>query len=212
MKETTKKDKNIIFIIITTIIIVLIALIAISLSNKNKSGKTSSQNAPAPTAPVVVETSGSQEKTIEKSIKTPRNIKFGKTHKAIQKQEKKSKDIGDGDYIASPDGTTGYLTYRFDADNAPEFFGTKITPGNNNSLLQYVFDKNDSLYEIRIQYGPLAKDVYDSIVSNISSTYGNATYSRTLSNGSIEKWWNAKTVRLTAYYQESGVNVYIRKK
>ena len=91
--------------------------------------------------------------------------------------------------------------------------GGNLIPDNQQMRAGYVqLPRADELYEIRLQYGKLTKDAYDSIVSNISSTYGDATYLRTLSNGSIEKWWNTKTVRLTAYYQESGVNVYIRKK
>lgn len=213
MEKNTNKNK--ILIIATTVIIALIVimLIAVSLSKTKKSGTTNSpKNVTEPATVVVVETSGSQDKVVKKNIQAPRKVDFGKTHKAVQKTEKDSKDIGKGNYIASPDGTTAYLTYSFSADNAPEFFGTKVNTSTNNALLQYVFDSKDKLYEIRLQYGKLTKDAYDSIVSNISSTYGDATYLRTLSNGSIEKWWNTKTVRLTAYYQESGVNVYIRKK
>lgn len=210
--ETKKKDNNILYIgIITAIIIVAIIIVLIlkfgGSDNNSQAGKEKS--APAPVS--VVATEGSQNETMNKNIKNLRNVKFGKAHQAIEKAEKNMDDTLSGHYVAAPDGTAAYLTYRFNGKNVPEFFGTKVVPTDNNALLEYVFDKDDKMYEIRLQYGKLPKSSYESIVSNISTTYGSSTYSRTYSHGSVENWWKTKKVTLTAYYQETGVSIYLRK-
>lgn len=210
--ETKKKDNNTLYIgIFTAIIIVAIVIILILKfgGNDNNSQTGNEKSTPVPVS--VIATEGSQNETINKNIKSLRNVKFGKSHKAIQKAEKDMNDTLDGNYVAAPDGTAAYLTYRFDGKNVPEFFGTKVVPTDNNALLEYVFDKDDKMYEIRLQYGKLSKSVYESIVSNISTTYGNSTYSRSFSHGSVETWWKTKKVTLTAYYQETGVSIYLRK-
>ncbi len=210
--ETKKKDNNMLYIgIFTAIIIVAIILILILKfgGNDNNSQSDNEKSTPVPVS--VIATEGSQNETINKNIESIRKIKFGKSHKAVQKAENNMKDTLDGNYVAAPDGTAAYLTYRFDGKNVPEFFGTKVVPTDNNALLEYVFDKDDKMYEIRLQFGKLPKKVYDSIVSNITSTYDKPTYSRTFSHGSIETWWKTKKVTLTAYYQETGVSIYLRK-
>lgn len=211
--EIKKKDNNKLYIAVFTAIIVvaIIIVLVVKSGSGNNSADNSSQQA-ATAAPVsVVATEGSQDETINKNIKSLRNVKFGKSYKAIQKIEKNNDDTLTGNYAAASDGTAAYLTYKFNPENAPEFFGVKVVPTDSNSLLEYVFDKNGKMYEIRLQYGKLSKDVYENILSNISATYGNATYSRTYSHGSVETWWKTKKVTLTAYYQETGVSVYLRK-
>lgn len=210
--ETKKKDNNMLYIGIFTAIIIVAIVIVLILKfggNDNNSQTNNEKSTPAPVS--VIATEGSQNETINKNIKNLRNVKFGKSHNAIEKAEKDMNDTSSGHYVAAPDGTAAYLTYRFDGKNVPEFFGIKVVPTDNNALLEYVFDKDDKMYEIRLQYGKLPKSVYESIVSNISTTYDNATYSRTYSHGSVETWWKTKKVTLTAYYQETGVSIYLRK-
>lgn len=210
--EMKKKDNNMLYIAIFTAIIVIAIIVVAIFKFGGKGSDAQSNNTKETAAPVsVVATEGAQDETIKKDIKNLRNVKFGKSHKAIQKAEKNMDDTLDGHYVAAPDGTAAYLTYRFDGKNVPEFFGTKVVPTDNNALLEYVFDKDDKMYEIRLQYGKLSKEIYESIVSNISGTYGKSTYSRTYSHGSVETWWKTKKVTLTAYYQETGVSVYLRK-
>lgn len=210
--ETKKKDNNMLYIAIFTAIIIAIIVIVLVLKPGSGTNNTSNTNPKATAAPIaVVATEGAQNETIKKNIKSLRNTKFGKSHKAIEKFEKNNDDTLTGNYAAAQDGTAAYLTYRFNTEKAPEFFGTKVVPTDNNALLEYVFDKNDKMYEIRLQYGVLSKDVYDSIVSNITGTYGKSTYSRTYSHGAVENWWKTKKVTLTAYYQETGVSIYLRK-
>lgn len=210
--ETKKKDNNLLYIGIFTAIIIIAIVVILILKfggNDNNSQTNNEKSTPAPVS--VVATEGSQNETINKNIKNLRNVKFGKSHQSIEKAEKDMDDTLNGHYVAAPDGTAAYLTYRFNGKNVSEFFGTKVVPTDNNALLEYVFDKDDKMYEIRLQYGKLSKSVYDSIVSNISTTYGNATYSRSYSHGSVEAWWKTKKVTLTAYYQETGVSIYLRK-
>lgn len=85
-----------------------------------------------------------------------------------------------------------------------------VAPSDPNALLQYVFF-NDKLLEIRIQYGSLGETSYETILSDITKKYGDATYSREYSNGNKESWWKTKSITLTAYYQNEGVSVYYRK-
>ena len=209
--ENKKNDNNKLYIAVFTAI--LIIAIVIVLIIKSSSGESQSENNVSQTAaPVsVVATEGSQDETISKNIKRLRNVKFGKSHVAINKFEKKNKDTLKGNYAAAPDGTAAYLTYRFNTENVPEFFGTKVVPTDANALIEYVFDKDDKMYEIRLQYGKLSKNVYDNIISNITGTYGKPTYSRTFSHGSVENWWKTDKETLTAYYQETGVSIYLRK-
>ena len=179
--ETKKKDNNMLYIAVFTAIIIIAIIVIVILKSGGEDSNVQNSNQKATPVPVsVISTEGSQNETINKNIKSIRDVKFGKSHKAIQKAEKNMND-------------------------------TKVVPTDNNALLEYVFDKDDKMYEIRLQYGKLPKEVYESIVSNISSTYDNSTYSRTFSHGSIETWWKSKNVTLTAYYQETGVSVYIRK-
>ena len=213
--ETKKKDNNMLYIAVFTAIIIAVIVIVLVLKSGSGAGNTSNSNntnQKATAAPIsVIATEGAQNETIKKNIKSLRDIKFGKSHKAIDKFEKNNKDTLAGNYAAAQDGTAAYLTYRFNTEKVPEFFGTKVVPTDNNALLEYVFDKNDKMYEIRLQYGVLSKDVYDSIVANITGTYGKSTYSRTFSHGAVENWWKTKKVTLTAYYQETGVSIYFRK-
>lgn len=210
--ETKKKDNNILYIAIFTTIIIAVIVIALILKSGSGTNGTNNTSQKATAAPIaVVATEGAQNETIKKTIKSLRKIEFGKSHKAVEKFEKNNDDTLAGNYAAAQDGTAAYLTYRFNTEKAPEFFGTKVVPTDNNALLEYVFDKNDKMYEIRLQYGTLSKEIYDSIVSNITGTYGKSTYSRTYSHGAVENWWKTKKVTLTAYYQETGVSIYIRK-
>ena len=96
--------------------------------------------------------------SIRKSI---RDVKFGKSHKAIQKAEKNMNDTLDGNYVAAPDGTAAYLTYRFNGKKVPEFFGTKVVPTDNNALLEYVFGENVLEY-VDLSYVDEMFDTIDS--------------------------------------------------
>lgn len=210
--EVKKKDNNKLYIAIFTAIIVVAIIVILIVKSGSGDNNADSSASKATAAPVsVVATEGSINETIKTTIKSFRKVKFGRSHTQIQKYEKKQKDTLDGNYASAPDGTAAYLTYRFNSENAPEFFGTKVLTNDSNSLLEYVFDKDDKMYEIRLQYGRLSKDVYNTIVSNITGTYGEPTFSRTYSHGSMEYWWKTKNVTLTAYYQDSGVSVYLRK-
>lgn len=207
----TKKsnDKNLIYIALFTIIIAVIILLIIFIP---KIRNRHASNTPTTPAPISIKaTEGSQDETISKSIKNLTDVKFGSTRKSISSYEKKQKGTQDGSYAASSDGKVAYLTYKFSEKNPPEYFGAQVLPTDSNALLQYVLNEKGKLYEVRLQYGKLSKDSYDAIVSNISGTYGNYTFARTYSNDSAEHWWKTKSITLIAYYQSTGVSVYLRK-
>lgn len=211
----TKKDTNLLYILIFSVVIIVAIIFILSLkscSNDTPNSNTSNNaNKEVTTAGLisVISESGNKAATIKKKISNVRNVEFNKSHEAVDKYEKKQDDTLEGTYAKASDGYA-YLTYKFDPQNAPMFFGTNVISSDVNSLLQYVF-LNDKLSEIRIQYGVVGEAAYNSILSNINKQYGDATYSREFSNGNKECWWKTKTMTLTLYYQDNGVSVYLRK-
>lgn len=209
-----KKDNNLLYIIIFSLLIIAAIIIAVILRPGTENSSNGSANNGVTQAATagsisIVSESGAQDATVNSKIPNARKVKFSKSHKDIENYEKKQKDTLDGNYSEASDGYS-YLTYQFDPQNAPTFFGTNVAAADINALLQYVF-YNDSLSEIRLQYGSIGENAYNSIISNISGQYGDSTYSRTYSNGNKESWWKTKTVTLTVYYQDSGVSLYYRK-
>lgn len=216
-KNTNQKQKNtkssapyIIIASLCIIVVFVVIIFALKFGDSNKSAP-SNQTAESQTAKTisVVAESGAQDGTCNAKITSERKIKFSDSYKEIKKYEDKQYDTVDGDYKKSTDGY-GYLTYKFDIANTASFFGMSVAPSDPNALLQYVF-YNDKLLEIRIQYGSLGETSYETILSDITKKYGDATYSREYSNGNKESWWKTKSITLTAYYQNEGVSVYYRK-
>ena len=212
-KNQNSKNHNTLYIIIFSLLIIAAILIVFLIkSNSKDTPKTNTQSesvsATAGSISIVSE-SGAQDAVINSKITNARDVKFSKSHTAVEKYEKSQNDTLEGDYSEATDGYS-YLTYKFDTANVASFFGTSVSPSDVNSLLQYVF-YNDKLIEIRIQYGSLGENAYNSIVSEITDQYGEATYYRTYSNDNKETWWKTKSVTLTAYYQNDGVSVYFRK-
>lgn len=215
MSDTdTKKtiEKNKLYIGLFSLIIVLAILIIFIAKSCSNSGTNSGTNSSASNNAVksisVISESGDQNETIKADIQV-RDVKFSKKLKTVKKYESKQKDTDSNPSVAeSNDGYT-YLTYKYNAENAPTFFGTKIIATDANAMLVYVFH-NNKLIELRIQYGKVGADAYKSIVTNINTTYGNATYSRTYSNATEESWWKTDKVTLDVICQDSGVIAYYR--
>jgi alpha-galactosidase/6-phospho-beta-glucosidase family protein len=211
MGTTSKKDNNLLYILSFSIVIILIiVIIVVAKSCSNKSSDSSNGNTTVPVVSVV-ETDGAQDATLAADINSFRDIKFNKSHKAVKKFESKQKDTIYESYAVAEDKTTAYMTFKFNKKNSPEFYGTKVNSSDSQALLQYVFNDKDQMYELRLQYGSLSKDAYDKLVTNLDNQYGQHTFSRTLSNGAVENWYKTKKVTITAYYQESGVSVYVKK-
>lgn len=213
--QNSKNNNNLLYIIVFSLLIIaaiIIVFIIKSNSNDTLNPNTNNQDdavsATAGSISIVSE-SGAQDAVSKSKISNARDVKFSKSHTAVDKYENSQNDTLEGDYSEAADGYS-YLTYKFDTANVASFFGTSVSPSDINSLLQYVF-YNDKLIEIRIQYGSLGENAYKTILSDITDQYGEATYSRTYSNDNQETWWKTKSVTLTAYYQNSGVSVYFRK-
>lgn len=216
MSNNKKTDKNILYIGIFTLILV-IALIAIFATKCRQDGTdTNSSQGKTNKAPAVDINSenGDQEATIEAKINLPsRKVDFSESIKEIMKFEAKQEDTLelDEDYepAKSSDGYT-YLMYEFNNVNAPKFFGTQVDTSDSDAMLTYVFYE-DTLTEVRVQYGSVGLDAFDSILKNISGSYGQPTYSRSYSNGSQESWWKTEKVTLDIIYQDEKVILYYRK-
>lgn len=203
-------DKNLIYIGLFSLIIV-IALIAIMCTKCSDGNSNTGNNAAVATTKksiYVQSENGDKNGTIDADIKL-RDISFSKSINKIKKYESKQKDtVGEPSIAESQDGYT-YLTYKFDSSNPPAFFGTTVSTQESSALLVYVF-RNDKLIEVRFQYGNIGPDAYNSIVSNIASTYGQSTYSRTYSNGAQESWWKTKDITLDVICQDLSVIAYYR--
>ena len=209
--NSNSKNKNILYIGIFSFIIiiaVIIVLIAKNGSDNDTSGtNTSGSKVTAKPISVVTE-NGDQQATVKTSIDV-RNIKFSQSINKVKKYEAKQKDTSDDPSIAeSTDGYT-YLSYKFNADANPEFFGTKVSNADASAMLVYVF-YNQKLIEVRFQFGNIDKKDYDNIVSYFTSSYGASTYSRSYSNGTEECWWKTDSVTLDVICQDSSVIVYFR--
>lgn len=206
-------DKNKLYIGIFSLVIIIIIIIVFSFKGCSDKNSPTGQNAGSNSAPSaksvsIVSEQGAQNSTLKADFNV-RGIKFSNKIKDVKKLESNQKDtIGEPSVAKSQDGYT-YLTYTFSKENIPEFFGTKVQSADTNSMLVYVF-RNNELVEVRIQYGKIGKDAYNNIVANINTTYGNATYSRTYSNGTEESWWKTKKTTLDLMYQDTGAIIYYR--
>lgn len=215
-KRNNKSDKNILYIGIFTLVVVIVLIAVLATKCKKEDNSTTNNQGSGNKAPSVVVNSelGNQEATIEANINVPsREVDFSESIKEIMKFEAKQEDTLelDEDYepAKSSDGYT-YLMYKFNNVNAPKFFGTQIATSDNDAILTYVFYE-DTLTEVRVQYGSIGLDAFDNIVEEISSLYGQPTYSRSYSNGSQESWWKTKDVTLDVIYQDAKVILYYRK-
>lgn len=215
-KRNNKSDKNILYIGIFTLVVVIVLIAVLATKCKKDDNSATNSQGSGNKAPSVVVNSelGNQEATIEANINVPsREVDFSESIKEIMKFEAKQEDTLelDEDYepAKSSDGYT-YLMYKFNNVNAPKFFGTQIATSDNDAILTYVFYE-DTLTEVRVQYGSIGLDAFDNIVEEISSLYGQPTYSRSYSNGSQESWWKTKDVTLDVIYQDAKVILYYRK-
>lgn len=211
-QSSTSIDKNLLYIGVFTvaIIIIVIAVLALKPSSKNNIPTNAGGNNVTQTATAlsVINENGDQKATLDKSIKV-RKIDFSKTVKQVKAFEAKQKDTLDNPSEAkSQDGYT-YITYRFNPEKPAMFFGAQVAAADSSSMLTYVF-KNESLIEVRIQYGAIGATAYDTIVASNNSTYGQATYSRTYNNGTKQSWWKTKTTTLDVIFQDQGIVAYYR--
>lgn len=213
-KSNKSIDKNMLYIAIFTfiIIVVIVAVLALKPSSGNGSNNAAANNANANNQTVtklsIVNESGNQEAALDKSIKF-RNIKFSNKIDKIKDYEAKQKDTLDNPSEAtSQDGYT-YLSYKFNPENPATFFGTQVAAADSSAMLTYVF-KDESLIEVRIQFGAIGASAYDTIVAANNSTFGKATYSRSYNNGTKQSWWKTKDVTLDIIFQEQGVVAYYR--
>lgn len=204
----TKSNKNKLYIgLVTLAIILVIAAVFIfkSCDSNNTPDKPNSTN--DATAVSIMNEAGAPDAVVDTEIKV-RDVDFANDIKKIKKFEAKRKDtIGEPSVATSEDGYT-YLTYTFNQTNRPVIFGEQVAD-DVNAMLVYVFH-NKKLSELRIQYGNIGHDAFNNIKANISSSFGNATYSRSYSNGTEEFWWKSKDTTLDLLYQDGGVFAYYR--
>lgn len=208
-KDTNSaSNKNAIYIAIITGVIVLAAIIFLVTRGGSNSSNSANNGTTTPAPISVVNEEGNQEETLKSKIAV-RDIKFGKTIKQIKKSEKKMEDTLDNPSSATSEDGYTYLTYKFNPDAAPSFFGTEVLASANTSMLVYVFYQ-DSLIEVRIQYGSIGNAAYENIVAYNNNEFGKATYSRSYSNGTKQSWWKTSDKHLDVICQNGDVVAYYR--
>ena len=102
-------------------------------------------------------------------------------------------------------------------DNYVNFFGDSSKKAtakdsifdSNACMLVYVF-KNKELTEIRVQYGEVGMDQYNNMINTLTNTYGQASFSRSWSDGSKESWWKSKAYTLDAVCQKDAITLYYK--
>lgn len=210
----TPNNKNAIYISIISAVIVIIALVFVLKGCGNGGNGTNPNHvkhegtSPAPIS--VVNEEGNQNDTI-KAKTAVRNIKFGQSINKVKKAEAKLKDTLDNpSQTASTEDGYIYLSYRFNPEDIPTFYGAEVSPTSSTAMLMYVFH-NEKLIEVRIQYGAIGVNGYDQILAHNNNKFGKATYSRTYSNGSQQSWWKTKNATLDVINQNNEVIAYYRQ-
>ena len=105
--------------------------------------------------------------------------------------------------------TYTYLTYKFNGEKSPAVLGIPVNTDSNTCMLVYVF-KNKELTEIRVQYGEVGMDQYNNMINTLTNTYGQASFSRSWSDGSKESWWKSKAYTLDAVCQKNSITLYYK--
>lgn len=227
----TAKDNNALYILIFTVVVVIgIAVFIFSKNNsqKNDNGAVAN-NTPGTTALSVVETNGSldgemgENETIDNYVNffgdsskktTSKDSIFNKNIEQIKKFESKRSITLDNPSEASADSsdkgdTYTYLTYKFNGEKSPAVLGIPVNTDSNVCMLVYVF-KNKELTEIRVQYGEVGMNQYNNLINTLTNTYGQASFSRSWSDGSKESWWKSKAYTLDAVCQKDAITLYYK--
>ncbi|MBD9056131.1 MAG: hypothetical protein EGR36_09145 [Eubacterium ventriosum] len=230
----TAKDNNALYILIFTVVVVI--GIAVFIFSKNNSSKNDTNNAGAvannnagTTVLSVVETNGSldgeigEDETIDNYVNffgdsskkaTAKDSIFDKNINQVKKFESKRSITLDNPSEASADSsdkgdTYTYLTYKFNGEKSPAVLGIPVNTDSNTCMLVYVF-KNKELTEIRVQYGEVGMDHYNNLINTLTNTYGQASFSRSWSDGSKESWWKSKAYTLDAVCQKDAITLYYK--
>jgi len=145
---------------------------------------------------------------------TAKDSIFDKNINQIKKFESKRSITLDNPSEASADSsdkgdTYTYLTYKFNGEKSPAVLGIPVNTDSNTCMLVYVF-KNKELTEIRVQYGEVGMDQYNNMINTLTNTYGQASFSRSWSDGSKESWWKSKAYTLDAVCQKNAITLYYK--
>ncbi len=227
--DNKKKNNSLLYIAIVTSLLILgtVIFFVVKTDEKESDKKAKNNTNATASAPKVVHKKGNEKstmkgkislsdekghpnKTVDKNTKISfQNIKLGQSFQKIKEMEKDSDTtLGDPQISTSEDGYT-YLTYKFNTTTTPNLFGTDILTTSNSSMLVYVFYQ-DKLIEVRIQYGAIGTNGYNSIIQYCTDAYGAPTYSRSYSNGATQSWWKTKKNWLDVILQNNEVTVYYR--
>lgn len=214
-QNTQKSNKSTIAILVLTGVVLFLIILGLILSkvipnigNGGNANNSDKANTTVGAVISVVDEKGNQDETINAEIDF-RDVKFGSSIKKIKKMESKLDDTLDNPSTATSNDGYTYLTYSFNKDTSPEFFGTTVSTTSNNAILVYVF-YNNSLIEVRVQYGAVGTAGYNAILAASNNSYGQATYSRSYTNGAMQSWWKTSDVTLDVIYQDEDVIAYYK--
>ncbi|MCR5837512.1 MAG: hypothetical protein K6G88_13495 [Lachnospiraceae bacterium] len=185
-----KLSLNTLLIILATVIFVGGAIGVKMLSSHKKDSGSSAVNQNAATAAtknIPDATKGDIEATID-SVITFRDVTFDMSIDDVKALEDKNEDTLANPAISkSGDGYT-YIYYLSNPEKPLNY--NKINVGSENAPgLTYVFN-NDSLEEVRLQFGLIDEATFNSIIGNLKGSYGESTFYRS-TNGTESYWWKS---------------------
>lgn len=201
--DTNKK--NTLFIVGFTAILVVIVF-ALLFSKKSKEEKnnpvaaTTVSYAPAQTV-------GDITATIAADIQI-REIDFSMSKEEVQAKEEALDDTLNTPSSAA--GTDGYLyiTYPSNPENPLKLMDIPVSDADNTGIC-YVF-VNDSLTEVRFQFGQITADSTQALLNKFTADYGEKTFYRNQS-GAETYWWKTDSDWLMLTKDTVGTTVYFRR-
>ena len=214
MNKPNKTDGlslNTILIIGVTVLFIGGALGINMLSKKNDAPDNSVANqnnvATAVEKNIPDATKGDINSKIDSTI-TFRDITFDMSEEDVKNLEAKNDDTLDNPTLSkSGDGYT-YIYYTSNPDSPLKYnnvaVGTQNAPG-----LTYVFH-NDSLEEVRLQFGAIDEASFNSLISSIKGAYGESTFYRA-TNGTETYWWSAQKQLLMLTQDSYSTTIFFRR-
>ncbi len=213
MSNSNSRNKislNTILIILVTVIFVCGAIGVKMLNTKKKDSGSSAINQNAATAPtknIPDATKGDVEAKID-SVITFRDIAFDMSIDDVKALEDKNEDtLADPTVSKSGDGYT-YIYYLSNPEKPLSY--NKINVGSENAPgLTYVFN-NDSLEEVRLQFGLIDEATFNSLIGTLKASYGESTFYRA-TNGTETYWWKADKQMLMLTQDSYSTTLFYRR-
>lgn len=152
-------------------------------------------------------TKGDMDATINTNI-SYRDVDFSLSQdEVISREEGLDDSLGEPTISKSSDGYT-YIYYASNPSNPLSYnnisVGTTGAPG-----LTYVYH-NDSLEEVRLQFGQISQDSFNALLAGINTQYGEYTFYRAQS-GTETYWWKSSGEWLMLTKDSYSTSLFLRQ-